>query len=250
MIQIMRRAGSSVFGVGFALLGCGGEVDRLPSEPGDADASLDGAGAPSVDAGQDSTLVEDGGFVCAPEGYQGDGHGCPAEPRCDSPVGSASMTGTLGGGSFDARGAGSWMDDLGCSASICIWTIWVTLTESPWTCGLVGAKRPKNLRMIQVRLSVRSANDGAPAPTYPPKGVYATSPEVTIHLTSTLYDNQCSPTPSFDQDVEGSFTLDESYPDVRGSFALKTSATENLAASFVAPTCVWNPGSDFGCCPH
>jgi hypothetical protein len=233
---------ASVFGT----VGCHGEL----AETSTADASLDVRGLPIDDAG-DVLILEDGGFGCTAPGHIYPPDVCPSVPSCDSRVGTVSLTGSVGGETLAARGAGSNETVPSCSQSGCSWTVWVTLTESPWTCGLVGAgMRPKSMKTIQVRLEAHISRDGGPALLDPPIGTYVASPESMIRLTLTSYDDACHGTPAFDEYVAGTFTIDESYPMLRGAFAVRTNGGDVLKAQFSAPGCGLTPGSSNGCCPN
>ena len=245
-LRMARRVAYVALVAALGTVGCRGEL----AEASIADASLDVRGLPIDDAG-DVVILEDGGFGCTPPGHIYPPDVCPTVPICDSPVGTVSLSGSLGGETLLARGAGSYETVPACSQSGCFWTVWVTLTESPWTCGLVNAgMRPKSMKTIQVRLEAHISRDGGPALLDPPIGTYVASPESMIRLTLSSYDDLCQGRAAFDEYVAGTFTIDESYPVLRGGFAVRTNAGDVLNAQFAAPGCASNPGSFDGCCPN
>ena len=245
-LRMARRAVYVALASVLGALGCRAEVANTST----ADASID-VRDPPIDDGGAVVVVEDGGFGCTPPGHIYPPDVCPTVPSCDSPVGTVSLSGSLGGETLLARGAGSYETVPACSQSGCFWTVWVTLTESPWTCGLVNAgMRPKSTKTIQVRLEAHISRDGGPALLDPPIGTYVASPESTIRLTLSSYDNSCQGTAAFDEYVAGTFTIDESYPVLRGAFAVRTNGGDVLDAQFSAPSYGSNLGSAYGCCPN
>ena len=243
-----RRAAYVALASVLGAVGCRGELAATSS----TDASIDGRSLPIDDAGE-VVILEDGGFGCTPPGHIYPPDVCPSVPSCDSRMGTVSLSGSLGGQTLLARGAGSNETVPACSQSACVWTVWVTLTAAPRTCGLVGAgMRPKSMTTIQVRLEAHISRDGGPALLDPPSGTYVASPDSRIRLTLTNYDDSCHGTPAFDEYVAGTFTIDASSPAqvLRGAFALRTSGGDVLDAQFSAPNCPFNPGSGYGCCPH